>query len=83
MVLRLASDDVRELQRALSAVYSHTLRQLNGVDGYFDRKAGLELCQRKWRLEALLHQLDHAEAPPPVLELVTASLSESLQTEAA
>ena len=47
------------------------------------RGAGLELCQRKWRLEALLHELDHSGDPPAVLELVPASDSEASHSEAA
>jgi hypothetical protein len=32
--------------------------------------AGIQLCRRKWKLEALLRQLDGPEEPPPVLEMV-------------
>ncbi len=72
MVLKLASDEVQEVQRALLAAYVLLLRELSRVDGYLNRKEGLELCQRKWKLEALLHQLDHSDDPHPVLELVPA-----------
>jgi hypothetical protein len=78
MVLKLASDEVQEVQRALSAAYVQLLRELSRVDGYPNRKEGLELCQRKWKLEALLHQLDHSDGPHPVLELVPAGQPRSL-----
>jgi hypothetical protein len=38
----------------------------------------LELCRRKWKLEALLHQLDHSDDSHPVLELVPAGQPRSL-----
>ncbi len=78
MVLKLASDEVQELQRALLAAYVPLIRELSRVDGYLNRKEGLELCQRKWKLEALLHQLDHSDDPHPVLELVPAGQPRSL-----
>ena len=78
MVLKLASDEVQEVHRALSAAYVQVLRELSRVDGYLNRKEGLELCQRKWKLEALLHQLDHSDDPHPVLELVPAGQPRSL-----
>jgi len=83
MVLRFASDEVQEVHRALSSAYVQLLRELSRVDGYLNRKEGLELCQRKWRLEALLHQLDHSDGPATVLELVPAGSREALESEAA
>ena len=83
MVLKLASDEVQELHRVLSAAYLQTLRELSRVDGYLNRKAGLELCRRKWKLEAVLHQLDRSEDSPPVLELVPATSREASHSEAA
>jgi hypothetical protein len=83
MVLKLASDEVRELHRTLSAAYLQMLRDMGRVDSYVDRQAGLELCQRKWRLEALLRQLDHFDEPPPALELVPAVSHKTEQSEAA
>ena len=83
MVLKLASDEVREVQRALSAAYSDVLRQLGRVEGFLSPSPGLELCQRKWKLEAVLRQLDHSDDPPPVLELVSASRREAVCQEAA
>jgi hypothetical protein len=78
MVLKLASDEVQEVHRALSAAHLQVVRELSRVDGYVDREAGLQLCQRKWKLEALLHQLDHSDDPHPVLELVPAGQPRSL-----
>ena len=83
MVLKLASDEVQEVQSALSVAYRQVLEELSRVDSYVNHKAGLELCQRKWRLEALIGQLEHSDASPPVLELVLADRREELQTEAA
>jgi hypothetical protein len=83
MVLKLASNEVREVHRALSAAYLQMLREVARVDSYVDRKAGLELCQRKWRLEALLRQLDNFDGPPPALELVPAVSRKTEQSEAA
>jgi hypothetical protein len=82
-VLRLASDEVQEVHRALSAAHLQILRELSRMDGYLNRKAGLELCRRKWKLEALLHQLDHYDNLPPVLEVVRAGSREALHSEAA
>jgi hypothetical protein len=83
MVLKLASDEVQEVRRALLAAYVQLLRELSRVDGYLNRKEGLELCQRKWKLEALLHQLEHSEGPAPVLELVPAEAAPSVRAELA
>ena len=83
MVLKLASDEVREVQKALSAAYVRLIRELSRVDGYRNRKEGLDLCQRKWKLEALLHQLDQPAEPPPVLNVVPAGSREALRSKAA
>lgn len=80
MTLKLASDEVQEVQRALLAAYVQLVRELSRVDGYQNREEGIGLCQRKWKLEALLHQLDHSDVPPPVLELVPAWHSRSRLT---
>ena len=83
MVLKLASDEVQEVHRALSAAYLQVLRDLSRGEGVLSHKPGLELCQRKWRLEALLHQLDDSGDPPPVLELVPPGDREPSHSEAA
>ncbi len=83
MVLKLASDEVGEVHRALSAAYLQMLREVGRVDSYVDRKAGLELCRRKWRLETLLRQLDHFDEAPPALELVPAVSRKTVRSEAA
>ena len=77
MVLKLTGDEVQEVHRALSEVHLQVLRELSRVDGYVNRRAGLDLCQRKWNLEALLHQLAHSDDPHPVLELVPAGQTPS------
>ena len=59
MVLRLATDEVQELRRALTARYSEVLHELSQAEGFFSSTRGRELCRRKWKLEALLHQFDY------------------------
>ena len=73
MVLKLTSDEVGEVRRALSAAHSDVLRELSRVEGFFSPKPGLELCRRKWKIEHLLHQLDQPADPPAPLELVSTS----------
>jgi hypothetical protein len=77
MVLKLTGYEIQEVRRALSAAHLQVLRELSRVDGYTNRKAGLELCQRKWKLEALLQQLGRSDDPHPVLELVPAGQTPS------
>ena len=83
MVLKLASDEVAEVQRALSAAHLQVLRELSQVEGYMNGKAGLELCRRKSKLEVLLRQLDRPDVSSPVLELVPSGRRETRQREAA
>jgi hypothetical protein len=83
MVLKLTSDEVREVHKALSAAHRQVLWDLSRVEPYVNREAGLELCRRKWKLETLLRQLDQSDDPPPVLELVPAVSLEPLHSEAA
>ena len=83
MTLSLANDEVQEVRRALSTAHLQVLRELSRMGSYLNRKAGLELCRRKWKLEALLQQLDHCDAPPRVLEVVPAGSRKVLHSEAA
>jgi len=83
MTLSLANDEVQEIRRALSTAHLQVLGELSRMESYLNRKAGLELCRRKWKLEALLQQLDHGGAPPRVLEVVPAGSREVLHGEAA
>ena len=83
MVLRLASDEVQEVHRALTARYAEVLHEMSRAEGYFSSTRGQELCRRKWKLEALLHQLDHSEAPPPMLEFASPDRGEIVYKEAA
>ena len=69
MTLRLVGDDIEEVRRALSSAYGEVIRELAQYGlGY--SPAGIQLCRRKWKLEAMLRQLDGPEEPPPVLEMV-------------
>jgi hypothetical protein len=83
MVLKLASNEVQEVRRALSAAYVQVLRELSRGGGFPSGKPELELCQRKWKLEFLLRQLDHPDDPPPVLEVVPAGGRQALHGGAA
>jgi len=69
MTLRLASDDIEELRRALSAAYRDVIQELGQSSG-LGGPAGIQLCRRKWKLEAMLRRLDGPEEPPTVLEMV-------------
>jgi hypothetical protein len=83
MILKLTSDEVQEVRRALSAAHVQMIRELSRADGYLNRERSLELCQRKWKLEALLEQFDHSDDRHPVLELVPAGQAPSVQLELA
>ena len=83
MVLKLASDEVQEVRRALSSAYSDVLRELGRATGFRSPEPALDLCHRKSKLEALLHQLDHVDDAPRVLELIPANGRDTLQKEAA
>jgi len=71
MTLRFANDDIEEVRRALSSAYGQVIRELGQFSGLRVRgPAGVQLCRRKWKLEALLRQLDGPEKPPATLEMV-------------
>ena len=70
MILRLANDDIEEVRRALFSAYGGVIRELGKSAGFGLNPAGIELCRRKWKLEAMLRQLDCPEEPPPVLKMV-------------
>ena len=82
MTLSLTNDEVQEVRGALSTEHLHVLRELSRMDSYLNRKAGLELCRRKWKLEGLLQQLHNPDAPR-TLELVPARSRETQHSEAA
>ncbi len=69
MLLRISSDEAKELHDALSDAYSDVLRKLSR-GGSLDPEPGLTLCRRKWKLEGLLRQLKHPASPSPALKLV-------------
>jgi hypothetical protein len=83
MVLKLTSEEVQVVRRALSEAHLQMLRELSRVDGHRNRKAGLELCHRKWSVEALLHQLEHGAGSPALLEVAPPVDREALRSEAA
>ena len=71
MIVRFASDDIEEVRRALSSAYGQVIRELGQFSGLRVRgPAGVRLCRRKWKLEALLRQFDGPEKPPATLEMV-------------
>jgi hypothetical protein len=84
MTLRLASDDVEEVRGALWYAYGEVIREL-GQYGLGYSPAGIQLCRRKWKLEAMLRQLDGPEEPPPplVLEMVPRRAHATLEQVAA
>jgi hypothetical protein len=83
MTLRLASDDIEEVRWALSSAYGAVIRELGQYDGLGYSPAGIQLCRRKWKLEAMLRQLDGPEEPPPVLEMVPRRYHATLEQVAA
>jgi len=84
MTLRLASDDIEEVRRALSSAYGEVIRKLGQSSGFHGvSPAGIQLCRRKWNLEALLRQLDRPEEPPAALEMVPRRDHEALEQVAA
>ncbi len=70
MTLRLASDDIEELRRALSSAHREVIRQLAQPGGIGGDAPGIQLCRRKWKLEGMLRQLDGPLEPPAALEIV-------------
>jgi hypothetical protein len=70
MTLRITSDEIEEVRRALCSAYGEVVRELGRYYGLGYSAAGIQLCRRKWKLEAMLRQLDGPEEPPPVLEMV-------------
>ncbi len=83
MVLKIASDEVQEVRRALSAAHTELLAKLSRVEGCLSHGSGLDLCRRKWTLESMLNQLDHTDDPSPVLEIVAADQQAASRMEAA
>ncbi len=71
MTLKLDRDEIQEVRRALCSAYRDVVRELGRSSGLGSVAAGIGLCQRKWKLEALLHQLDRSEEPPAIAGLPT------------
>jgi len=70
MTLRVASDDIEEVRSALSSAHTQVIRELGQFNSLGCRPAGIELCRRKWKLEALLREFDGPDEPPAALEMV-------------
>lgn len=71
ITLKVTSDDIEELRRALLNAYGDVIRELGQVTCLRGpSEAGIQLCRRKWKLEAMLGQLEGPEGPPAVLEIV-------------
>jgi hypothetical protein len=70
MTLRLASDDIEELRGALLSAYGEVIRELGRTSAFGGSEAGIQLCRRKWKLEAMLRQLDGPQEPPAALRMV-------------
>jgi len=70
MTLRLGNDEIEEVRRALFSAHGEVIRELGHSSSLGGDPAGIQLCRRKWKLEALLRQLDGPEEPPAALEMV-------------
>jgi len=70
MILRINSDDIEELRRALSSAHREVIRELGHSHGIGSDLVGIEFCRRKWKLEALLRQLEGPGEPAPLLQIV-------------
>ncbi len=58
MILRLTTDEAKELRSALSAAHREVLRDLSSVAGCGFSPGAMELCRRRSRIEELLAHLD-------------------------
>jgi len=83
MTLRLASDDIEELRKALSSAYREVIRELGEFGSFGSNASGIQLCRRKWKLEAMLRQLDGPNEPPAVLKMVPRRRHAALELVAA
>jgi len=70
MTLRLASDEIEEVRRALYSAYGEVIQELGLSSGPGGGPARIQLCRRKWKLEAILRQLNGPAEPPAALGLV-------------
>ena len=83
MTLRLATDDIEEVRRALFSAYREVLLKLAQCHGPSASPAGIQLCRRKSRLEAMLRLIEGPEEPPPVLAMVPRQHQAALERVAA
>ena len=82
MKLSVNSDDIEEVRRALSSAHREVIRELGrgcGVGGGPE----IQLCRRKWTLEAMLRQLDDVEGLPAPLEVIPRRENAGLEQVAA
>jgi len=70
IILKLTPEDVEELRRGLLWAQSEVVRALGDRAGCGYSSMGIDLCQRKWRLQNLLECLRQARrlqlVPQPV-----------------
>jgi hypothetical protein len=66
IILKLTPEDAEELRRGLRWAQSEVIRALGDQAGCGYSSTGIDLCQRKWRLQHLLECLHQA----PRLQLV-------------
>ncbi len=83
MTLRLAGDDIEEVRRAVSSAYCEVIRELAETSGFGAAAAAIQLCRRKWTLEAVLRQLEAPEGPPAALHIIPARKHSKLECVAA
>ncbi len=83
MIVRLASGDIEEVRRALSSAHREVIRELAQSSGLGADPTAIELCRRKWKLEAVLRQLDSPERPPAALQIVPLRKPATLERVAA
>ncbi len=74
MTLRLTSEEVKELKRALLQAHGELVRALSGAldCGYSSRN--IELYERRANVSRLLDRLDHQPEPPAILDPVSQKL---------
>jgi hypothetical protein len=59
-MLKLTAEDEQELRKILVSAQGELVRALAGLAGCGYSSRGIDLCQRKWRLENLLDCLERA-----------------------
>jgi hypothetical protein len=62
MILRLSNEQVELMRTALRNEHAKVLQEFAHLHCVGYSPAGIELCQQRSRIDALLHQLDHPSA---------------------